>query len=212
MANVHISTDDLDAMEKRFRALFVNSLAGFKSANLVGTQDAEGNTNLAIVSSVVHLGADPALMAMIARPNTTRRDTLDNIRATGSYTFNHISPAMVKQAHQTSARYPKHVSEFDAVDLQWEHSEAVTAPYVVGSPLAIGMQLEEIQHLAINGTELVIGRIIEIRMQEDAIGTDGFVDIEALGSITVSSLDSYHSTRSLGRLSYAKPDREPEYL
>lgn len=34
---------------------------------------------------------------------------------------------------------------------------------------------------------------------------DGYVDIESLDLVTISGLDSYHSTQRLHRLSYAKP-------
>jgi len=49
-------------LPKRQRTTFVNHLAGFKSANLVGSISAEGQENLAIFSSAVYLGAIPALI------------------------------------------------------------------------------------------------------------------------------------------------------
>jgi len=52
-------------MKQRQRAHFINSLSGFKSANLIGTQSNAGMTNVSIVSSVIHLGADPAYIAFI---------------------------------------------------------------------------------------------------------------------------------------------------
>ena len=66
---------------------FINSLSGYKSANLVGTADHQGRHNLAIVSSVVHLGAQPPLVGMIMRPDVVERHTLANIRETGWYTL-----------------------------------------------------------------------------------------------------------------------------
>ena len=57
-----VSKDELDTWQDRRRAHFINCLSGYKSANLLGTQDKTGQTNLAIVSSVVHLGANPALV------------------------------------------------------------------------------------------------------------------------------------------------------
>lgn len=68
---------DLSAMPSRQRAALVNSLSGFKSANLVGTADAQGMTNLAIMSSAVHLGSHPPLLALIVRPGGEERHTLD---------------------------------------------------------------------------------------------------------------------------------------
>jgi len=63
-------------MPSQKRAAFVNSVTGFKSANLVGTATTEGATNLAIMSSVVHLGSHPPLVALIIRPGGEERHTL----------------------------------------------------------------------------------------------------------------------------------------
>lgn len=41
---------------------------------------------------------------------------------------------------------------------------------------------------------------------------DGYVDVEKVGAIAVSGLDSYHETRRIARLSYAKPGVEPKEI
>ena len=46
-------------MEDRKRIALINSLSGFKSLNLIGTINNQGQTNLAIFNSVVHIGANP---------------------------------------------------------------------------------------------------------------------------------------------------------
>ena len=51
----------------RKRARTINSLSGFKSANVIGTADAQGVHNLSVVSSVVHLGSSPAQMGVVLR-------------------------------------------------------------------------------------------------------------------------------------------------
>ena len=56
---MQFQSSDIKAMDPRRRAAFINSLSGFKSANLVGTVNAKGQTNLAIMSSAVHLGSSP---------------------------------------------------------------------------------------------------------------------------------------------------------
>ena len=83
-----IDAAGIDAMAQRYRANFINSLSGYKSANLIGTCNEQQQTNLAIISSVVHIGANPPLMGMIMRPHTVTRDTLGNIKQTGLFTIN----------------------------------------------------------------------------------------------------------------------------
>ena len=198
--------DDIAALDKSQRVLFINSLSGFKSANLVGTADKEGNSNLAIVSSVVHIGANPPLLAMVMRPHTVPRGTLENILQTGVYTLNQVHADIYQQAHQTSARYPEEVSEFDAVGLHEQWLTDFKAPFVQESVIKIGMQFREQHTLDINGTEFIIGEIVSIEMPDDLVVDDGFVSLEKAGTVAVSSLDTYHSTQTLGSLSYAKPE------
>jgi flavin reductase (DIM6/NTAB) family NADH-FMN oxidoreductase RutF len=51
---------------------------------------------------------------------------------------------------------------------------------------------------------MIIGEIKNIYFPEDCMQEDGFLDIEKAGTITCSGLDSYHLTKSLARLPYAK--------
>lgn len=200
------SEETLQQLPQRERANFINSLSGFKSANLVGTTSADGINNLALISSVFHVGANPPLMGMIMRPHTVTRDTLGNIKQQGVYTINHVHGEIAKQAHQCSARYVPTESEFDAVGLTPEMASAVNAPYVAESRIKIALQCEHISVIELNQTELVIGRIVEVLCAERYIHADGYIDIEAADSTAVSCLDSYHTTSRIDRFSYAKPD------
>ncbi|MFT5717324.1 MAG: flavin reductase (DIM6/NTAB) family NADH-FMN oxidoreductase RutF [Oleiphilaceae bacterium] len=199
---------DINALDNHERALFINSLSGFKSANLVGTANAAKHSNLAIVSSVVHLGANPPLLGMVMRPQSEPRGTLGNIIDTGVYTLNHVNVDIYEQAHQTSARYPDDVSEFDEVGLTEQWNDSFNAPFVQESNIKIAMEFRERHSLAINGTEFVIGEIVSIEMPDGIVAEDGFVSLEKAGTLAISSLDTYHSTQTLASLSYAKPDKK----
>ncbi|MFT5708219.1 MAG: flavin reductase (DIM6/NTAB) family NADH-FMN oxidoreductase RutF, partial [Oceanospirillaceae bacterium] len=77
----------------------------FKSANLIGTHNEQNQNNLAMFSSVVHLGSSPALVGFITRPDNVQRHTLENILQTKQFTRNQVSDSFWQEAHQTSARY-----------------------------------------------------------------------------------------------------------
>jgi hypothetical protein len=202
-----LSVQDILDMETQKRAAFVNSLTGFKSASLIGTIDNNQHTNLSIFSSVTHLGSNPALVGFISRPNVSERHTLENIIETKFYTINHINKAIYKQAHQTSARYPKNISEFEATGLTPEFITGMTAPYVKESVIKYGLEYVEKHELKINNTILVIGRIIEVIVPESCLMKDGSIDIEQAETITIAGLDSYHTTKKIARLTYAKTDK-----
>lgn len=204
--------EDIVGMDTRSRAAFINSLSGFKSASLIGTADRKGNTNLAVFSSVVHIGSNPALIGFINRPDSSSRHTLENILETGYFTINHINEAIFKQAHQTSARYSRDMSEFEATGLTPEFSPLIPAPYVRESNIRYGLSFAERYDLPINGTILVIGKVEEVFIPTDCVLPHGAIDVEKASTVAISGLDAYHSTRQLARLSYAKPDKWPEEI
>ena len=205
---INFNSESLMSLDKNKRVHLINSLGGFKSVSLVGTSDLEGNTNLAIFSSIFHIGANPPLIGLIFRPSPPERNTFNNIINTGYFTLNHINELIYKQAHQTSARYDQDVSEFEKTGLIPEFKDHFFAPYVSESKIQLGVEFKEKIDISANNTTLIIGEIIHIYIPEDIINEDGFVDIEKANTITCSGLDSYHKTVQLDRLSYAKPNLE----
>ncbi len=205
---INFNSESLMSLDKNKRVHLINSLGGFKSVSLVGTSDLEGNTNLAIFSSIFHIGANPPLIGLIFRPSPPERNTFNNIINTGYFTLNHINESIYKKAHQTSARYDQDVSEFEKTGLTPEFKDHFFAPYVSESKIQLGVEFKEKIDISVNNTTLIIGEIIHIYIPEEIINEDGFVDIEKANTITCSGLDSYHKTVQLDRLSYAKPNLE----
>ena len=203
--NTTLDLVQLMEMEQRKRAQFINSISGFRSVALIGTIDTNGQTNLAIFSSIVHIGSNPPLLSFIMRPDSVERHTLTKIMETGFYTINHINAAIYEKAHQTSARYPKNVSEFDATGLTPVFKNDFVAPFVAESHIQIGMEFKERINISINQTSMIIGEIKFVHYPDNCLLDDGFVDIEKAGTITSSGVDSYHTTQLLQKLEYAKP-------
>ncbi len=199
----------IQSWERFYRANLINSLSGFKSVCLIGTVNQQGQSNLGIFSSIVHLGSDPALVGYINRPRGAAPHTLANIESTGVYTINHILSSFLEKAHQTSAKYPDGVSEFDEVGLTPEYIDSFPAPFVSESQVRYGLTLQEIVPLKINSTFLVIGKIHSIFLQDDLLKPDGFIDLHKAGTVCSSGIDSYYSTQTLGRFNYAKPGQKP---
>lgn len=204
----YIDYHQLMEMEKQERVNLVNSLGGFKSVSLIGTKNNNQQLNLAIFSSIMHIGANPPLMGIIFRPGVVERHTLENIIETKFFTINHLNETIFKQAHQTSARYDRTISEFDKSGLTPEYKNDFFAPYVRESNVQLGMLFKQRIDLEINNTILIIAEIQQVYFPKDCQCQDGFLDIEKANTITCSGLDSYHKTIRLDRLSYAKPDKE----
>jgi flavin reductase (DIM6/NTAB) family NADH-FMN oxidoreductase RutF len=206
-----LQSADIRAMERFYRANLINSITGYKPANLIGTVDAEGQTNLAIFSSLVHLGADPAMVAMVVRPAVVARHSYDNIRATGFWTVNHVHTGIAEQAHYTSAKFPKEVSEFAAcgLDVHWEPGFA--APFVADSRVSFGVALREELPIQWNGTILLIGEIQCLRLADGLVLPDGLLDLQDAETLAITGLDSYHAVSPLARYPYAQVEGLPDF-
>ena len=204
----HINLEAIQSWERFYRSNFINCLTGFKSVSLIGTADAKGLPNLAVFSSIVHLGSNPALVGYINRPLAAAHDTLENIQTTEVYTINHIHPSFVQQAHQSSAKYEAGINEFEAVDLAAEYSEGIAAPFVAASHIKYALRLQEIVPIKLNNTFLVIGVITDILIDPSLIQPDGFLALEQAGTLASLGADAYYKPEPLVRLSYAKPGKQ----
>ena len=190
----HISQEDLLAMDRFTRANLINSISGIKPANLVGTVSKSGIRNLAIFSSVVHLGSNPPLLGMVQRPLTSEvGDTFRNIQDTGCFTINHVREELIEKAHLTSAKLGSNISEFDEFGIKEAFLDGFEAPFVAESQVRIGLKYRETIPIELNNTLLVIGEVVHISISEAGVEKDGQLDLEALGSVGISGLNRYYT-------------------
>ncbi len=200
-----LKKEDIEQLEQRYRRAFINSLAGFRQVVLVGSKSADGNTNLAIYNSLIHLGANPALLGLINRPDSVQRDTLQNIFETKEYTLNYIQSSQYEKAHQTSARYGRGISEFEKVGFNEMYHPSCYAPFVANAVVKIAMKLEDSIPIPLNGTILIVGSVMQVDIDALMVGPDGFVALSEAEVLISQGLDAYFVSKAIGRLPYAKP-------
>lgn len=203
--NQHISQEELQQMDSRKRGVFMNSLAGYRTVILVGTVSSEGVNNLAIFNSLIHFGADPALWGLVCRPNAQERDTVRNISANGKYTLNLIHVSERNKAHQTSAKYGRLVSEFDACGFETEFQNGCIAPFVKSAIVKMEMEAVMTIPISLNGTSILIGKPVNIHLTDGLVGQDGFADLAGAGVLGCQGLDAYLSATVIERFPYAQP-------
>lgn len=208
----HFAKEDLKNLDPRRRANLINSVSGYKSANLIGTVSDSGVSNLAIFSSVVHIGANPPLIGFILRPaGEVRRHTYENIKQNGVYTINHIHLDFVERAHFTSVKFDRDVSEFEKCKFTEEFIEGFAAPFVKESSIKTGMRLADEIFLRLNNTILIIGEVLHLMVPENTIHDDGNVDLNAVADVCISGLDTYHKVEKIKTFPYAKTSNLPEF-
>ena len=201
----HFSKENIDALATRYKNNLINSISGYKSANLIGTKNKAGNTNLAVFNSVIHLGSNPALLGFILRPTTVPRHSYQNIKETGVFTINHINQEQIEGAHHSSAKYAENISEFDQTNLEAEYKADCLAPFVKGAPVQIACRYVNDYLIKENDTLLVVGAIEHLFIQEEMLLEDGYVQLDKGEVVTVNGIDGYALPQLLARFSYARP-------
>ncbi|MCC4214296.1 flavin reductase family protein [Leeuwenhoekiella parthenopeia] len=208
----HYDAQALENLPSRYRAHFINSCTGFKSANLLGTISEDGITNVAIFSSVTHLGSNPPLLSFILRPNTVKRNTYDNILKTGVFTVNHVNQNFIREAHRTSAKYDGGVSEFEKTLLTEEYLDDFKAPYVKQSRVKLGCEFVNEYFIKENNCHFIIGAIKHVYVDKEIQAEDGWLNLETAQTVCIDGLDGYALPQILNRFSYAKPDENVRSL
>ncbi|TXB66880.1 DUF2452 domain-containing protein [Vicingus serpentipes] len=206
-----IELSDLMEWDERYRLKFVNSLSGYKGVHLIGTQNKNKETNLAIFNSIVHIGSSPPLIGFIMRPLTVERNTYNNIKETRYYTINHVHKSFLKKAHYTSAKFPTDVSEFEACNLTPEYSNSFSAPFVGESTIKLGLKLIDDKEIQVNGTRLIIGEVQEVFIDENYIEEDGQIDLALSNDVCVTGLNQYSSVNKFKNIPYARVEEAPNF-
>jgi flavin reductase (DIM6/NTAB) family NADH-FMN oxidoreductase RutF len=209
---MHLTKEEIKGLAKRKRLNIINSITGIKPANLIGTVSEDNVANVAIFSSIIHLGSNPALLGFIVRPTgEVPRNTYENILANGRYTINHVNESFVKNAHYTSAKFDRDISEFDKCGLTDEYLHDFKAPFVKESTIKIGMKYCESIPIERNGTILVIGEIEHLILPEEAVNEKGYIDLEQAEVAGISGLNTYYSLEKIASFPYVRIEEVPEF-
>lgn len=202
---------DIEELDTVTRLKIINSVTGIKPANLIGTINKEGQTNLAIFSSIVHMGSNPSLLGFISRPQADDSGhTYKNIKENGCYTINHIHPAFIKQAHYTSAKFKADISEFERCNLNEEYNDNFKAPFVKESTFKMGMSFKQAIDIELNGTLLIIGEVEHLIIPDNAI-VDNDIDLEITNSVGISGLNSYYTLNKIEKHPYVRINAVPKF-
>lgn len=171
----------------------------------VSSRSAEGVDNLAPHSFFTVVSTDPAMLAFTS---VGRKDTLNNVEATGEFVVNVAAEPAFEVVNGTSADYPPDIGEFDAEGVEREPSLTVAPPRVAASPVAFECRLHEVRPTG--NCFVVVGLVLHVAVAEAvAVGGDMLrrphVDIRALDPLSRLGADEW------GRLGEIREIERPTY-
>lgn len=149
----------------------------------ISTLHADGQVNLAPFSCYTFISSNPVMVGIsIGRKGSDAKDTLTNIRRTGSFTVNvpHVNHAEL--VHRSAEEFPRDVSEVDILHLTTSPGETVDVPRLTDAPIAMECVLAEVREYGDSHTAFVVGRVEYVHLRPGLL-VDGKIDTAALAPL-----------------------------
>jgi flavin reductase (DIM6/NTAB) family NADH-FMN oxidoreductase RutF len=153
----------------------------------VTTISATGVVNLAPFSFFNLFGANPPIV--VFSPTLTRaaakKDTLNNIEANGEFVIHASTESHAEQINQSSASLPPEESELTGLNLATVPSVLIRPPRLRDVPFALECKLHQVIPIGQGaiGTNLIIGEVLMIHVDEAVLDAEGQPDPRKIRSI-----------------------------
>ena len=150
-----------------------NSIVGPRPIGWISSKSSDGVLNLAPYSFFNAFNYVPPIIGFAS---IGRKDSLNNIEATGQFVWNLVTQPQVEAMNQTCKAVPPEVSEFDIAGLSTAPSNIVSVPRVAESPVSFECrctQILQLKTLEGNSVEtwVVFGEVVGIHIEERLIST-----------------------------------------
>lgn len=157
-----------------------NAIVGPRPIGWISSQDVEGRLNLAPYSFFNAFNYTPPIIGF---SSVGRKDSLNNIEATGEFCWNLATRPLAEAMNQSCAAVAPEVDEFALSGLTPVASKLVAVPRVQESPVSFEckvtqiIQLHGVDKVAVP-TWLVLGEVVAVHIAK-ALLVDGIYDTAA---------------------------------
>jgi len=138
----------------------------------ISTVSPGGIRNIAPYSCVM-----PVLrpLDLVCVASAKRRDTLDNIRATGEFVLNFAGIDLADKVIPTARLTPPEVDEFELAGLEAKVSAKVRAPGIMGC--YAWMECRQVREYEDDQYVLIMGRVVHLEVADDVYQPDGSLNL-----------------------------------
>ena len=173
----------------------------------ISTRALNGTSNLAPYSFFNAAAGTPPFVMFSSTP---RKNSLENIEATGEFCVNIATAELREAMNLSSAPFDADVDEFRATGLEPAQCRNIDVPRVAASPVGIECILNKVVPLQpASGlpcqTTIVIGEVVGIHI-DDAILTDGRIDTARMRPLARLGYMDYSVTDAVFEM--LRPDPE----
>ena len=204
IARVHF---DPAAMDGGAFYRVLNSVVVPRPIAWVASRSADGVVNLAPHSFYTVACVVPPVVQFTS---VGRKDTLDNVEATGDFTVNLVPEELLEQANATGTDFPPDQSEAEQAGVGLEPSERVAAMRVAQSPVSIECTLHST--LRLGDSTVVFGQVRHIAVHTTAVrdGRPRIEHLRPLARLGGNEWSTIGEVKEIARIPYATlPEEQP---
>lgn len=172
----HIAIDPA-AQTTRENYLLLTNLVVPRPIAWVSSLAPDGTRNLAPHSYFNIVSSDPPIVHFT---QSGRKDTLNNVEASGEFVINLVSAELAEAMNLTSANFPPDQDEFSWAGLEATPSTHVAAPRVTAAKASMECRVRTI--LPMGNGNMVFGDVLAVHVDE-SIWADGRIDVAAMAPI-----------------------------
>jgi len=140
---------------------------------IVSTVSKKGEVNAAPFSFTMPVSVDPPLIAVASVP---RHHTYHNLEETQEFVVNIPTADILNELWVTGEKFPQGVSEIEKAGLTQMDSIEVSPPWIKECLAHMECKVEFTRECGDH--QLVVGRVLKVGVQEDAI-KEGLLDVES---------------------------------
>ena len=174
--SILFDSTSLDRLERQARTTLINSLSGVRTAFIAITADSHGRLNASTLTNVTHVGAHPAQMSILFRPDNGKRHTLQNFLNGSPLTLVCMPFNQVNLVHEVSMNAPEGTFELDVLEASTCHVEG--CPHPLPKDYLYAISLDFIERFTLNnGCVYTVGQI-------NSISTGAALKVDEEGQIS----------------------------
>lgn len=149
----------------------------------VCSQSSDGVLNLAPFSAFTFVSNKPPMLGInVGRKAGRRKDTGNNIHASGEYVVHIGDATLVEAIHDSAVEHPPQVSEVALLGLETVASEQIAVPRLAAPPIAMECRLRHACAFGDTGSEFLVGEVLVFHVR-DGLVREGKIDSVELDPI-----------------------------
>jgi len=185
-----------------------NAIIAPRPIGWISTQDAEGRLNLAPYSFFNGFNYTPPIIGF---SSVGRKDSLNNIEATGEFCWNLATRSLAEAMNQSCAAVAPEVDEFALSELTPVASRLVAVPRVQESPVSFECKVTQI--IQLQGADktpvpswLVLGEVVGIHIDESLLQDGIYQTAKAQPVLRAGGPTAYFAIGEDQRFDLVRPD------